>query len=346
MSTLRLRRLGFTLIELLVVIAIIAVLVAILLPAVQQAREAARNSQCKNNLKQFGVAMHNYHETYGMFPRGIQGSIYDGSGDGWRSFSAHVMLLPYMDQGALYNKINLNANSCCENGGGPPNNEAILAPVRIAGFRCPSDAPPQDRIDWNNYVISAGATRGFNVERVAENGIGNRFTWVTMGDITDGSSNVLMFSEIVTSDQGGATGTQTDLARVREGSGIGPDGGNATQAYPTSITKATVDGWVNSCNGIAGINGNRVGEKWYHGQFYRTMFNTLLTPNSKNASCTFHCGGCHYDGSGMFPARSKHTGGVNALMCDGSATFVSENVDWDVWNRFGSRNDGQGTPPL
>ena len=132
----KLLRRGFTLIELLVVIAIIAVLVAILLPAIQQAREAARRSQCANNLKQFGIALHNYHEAHGMFPLGINPSVYDsGATYAWRGFSAHTMLLPYMDQAGIYNQLNFNLLYDAA-----PNNSAIVR-KRIASFICPSDFP-------------------------------------------------------------------------------------------------------------------------------------------------------------------------------------------------------------
>src|SRR5262245_42410440 len=118
----RRRASAFTLIELLVVIAIIAVLVALLLPAVQQAREAARRSQCKNNLKQFGLALHNYHEAFSTFPMAETNpsngpACNGGPGAGWCGFSVHVMLLPYLDQGPLYNQINFLINACSYNTG-------------------------------------------------------------------------------------------------------------------------------------------------------------------------------------------------------------------------------------
>ena len=105
-SSRRDQRGGFTLIELLVVIAIIAVLIALLLPAVQQAREAARRTQCKNNLKQLGLALHNYHDVFTIFPRGTSGPVIEGlGGDGWRTYSAHAMILPYIDQAPLYSMV-------------------------------------------------------------------------------------------------------------------------------------------------------------------------------------------------------------------------------------------------
>lgn len=138
-------------------------------------------------------------------------------------------------------------------------------------------------------------------------------------------------------DQGGAVGSATNLARVRTGETVA--GGNAaSDSYPT-ITKANVDSWALGCSTL-GISGERVGEGWYRGQHGRTAFSTLLTPNSKFPNCTFHCGGCNWDGRGLHGARSKHTGGVQILLADGSSKFVSENIDWETYQHLGSRNDG------
>jgi prepilin-type N-terminal cleavage/methylation domain-containing protein len=341
---------GFTLIELLVVIAIIAILIALLLPAVQQAREAARRTQCRNNLKQLGLAIHNYHDNFNMFPRMVQGpAINSTRGDEWRNYSAHAMILPYVDQAPLYNLVSqaINENRCttgCDTG--EPTAAESTAPFslstrKIPAFLCPSDSQPGDRVDWNNYAVSTGANKGWPGgadEAIDQNGVFNRYVTVRMGDITDGTSNVLAFSELVTSDQGARDGSQADLTRVREGNGI--SGGNADpDAYP-AITKANVDAWGAAAAAITTINGNRVGERWYRGQPFRTSFNTLLTPNSKFPNTTFHCAGCNFDGRGLHGARSKHVGGVHALMCDGSVKFVGENIDWTTWNRVGSRNDG------
>lgn len=343
-----LRQRGFTLIELLVVIAIIAVLVAILLPAVQQAREAARRSTCTNNLKQFGIALHGYHEIHGMFPRMVQGPVIEGNaGNGWRSYSAHTMLLPLMDQSALYNQIiPLIDQNRRANDDGTVSAESILGlnSKRVAGFLCPSDSPPQDRVDWNNYAGCAGANKGWGIGTTDQNGIFNQTVWVRIGDINDGTSNVIAFAEIVTTDQGGALGTPANLAKVREGNGI--SGANAApDSYPT-LNKATIDGWSAAAVAITTFNGNRVGEKWVRGQQSRTGFTTLLTPNSQTPNVTFHCAGCNYDGRGMHAARSKHAGGVMTMLADGSVKFFGESIDWEVYQRYGSRLDGQSVPPV
>jgi prepilin-type N-terminal cleavage/methylation domain-containing protein len=341
---------GFTLIELLVVIAIIAILIALLLPAVQQAREAARRTQCRNNLKQLGLAIHNYHDNFNMFPRFVQGPAISGArGDEWRNYSAHTMLLPYIDQAPLYNlvsqAISQNRVAIGADAAWPTSAEGTapfsLNTRKLPAFLCPSDTQPGDRVDWNNYAASMGANKGHvggAEEAIDQNGIFNRYVTVRMADINDGTSNVLAFSELVTTDQGARDGSQANLARVREGNGIA--GGNADpDAFP-AITKANVDAWGVAATPLTAINPSRIGERWYRGVMGSTGFNTLLTPNSKIPNTTFHCANCGIDGRGLIGARSKHVGGVHALMCDGSVRFVGENIDWVTWNRAGSRNDG------
>lgn len=148
---------GFTLIELLVVIAIIAILIALLLPAVQQAREAARRSQCKNNLKQFGVAMHNYHDAYKAFQRANYSSV-TTSTTGWQGFAGHVMLLPFLDRTPLYKQIDFKQAFW----GGA---NATLKATKLPQFLCPSDSGWQFGTygndggtdgGGNNYFVSGG----------------------------------------------------------------------------------------------------------------------------------------------------------------------------------------------
>ncbi|MBA4031478.1 MAG: prepilin-type cleavage/methylation domain-containing protein [Planctomyces sp.] len=148
-------RRGFTLIELLVVIAIIAILIALLLPAVQQAREAARRSQCVNNLKQLGLALHNYHDTHGALPSGWIGvdpaTRIPNAESGASGFAWGAMILPMLDQGPLYNRINFSA-SCLSTTG---NNNLSLLRTPLAAFRCPSDSGPQT---WEIKDEATGAT--------------------------------------------------------------------------------------------------------------------------------------------------------------------------------------------
>jgi len=204
---------GFTLIELLVVIAIIAVLVALLLPAVQQAREAARRSSCKNNLKQIGLALHNYHDTHNAFPPGwigVDTTVVPHLADveGQSGMSWHVMILPFMDQSPLYNQLNFSASIQA-----PAN--SILFNTTLTAFQCPSDAGPerwdieeegggavlQTDLPKANYVGVFGTTEIHDCESVApgNNCIGNgAFSHnrvYKMRDLTDGTSNTILVGE-------------------------------------------------------------------------------------------------------------------------------------------------------
>ena len=154
------RQRGFTLIELLVVIAIIAILIALLLPAVQQAREAARRSTCKNNLKQIGLAMHNYHETFGMFPPGYVEEILPSNGgvvvDNEGHWAWNAMLLPYMDQAPLYNQLNVGTVPVSTMLNNATARSSMQKPM--PAFRCPSDSGPQIHDEAGRRIKATGGS--------------------------------------------------------------------------------------------------------------------------------------------------------------------------------------------
>ena len=202
---------GFTLIELLVVIAIIAVLIALLLPAVQAAREAARRTQCVNNLKQIGLAMHNYHTSTDSFPMGVSATNNSVNNCiAWMGWSAQAMLFGYMEQGALYNAINFSLDPIEAPGGGANGMNTTVTWTRVATFLCPSD--PNGGLNFrNNYYASTGPSTtadwgvdsNFNVcKGVEKPGLFTYGYSYGIRSIVDGTSNTIAFSEgVVGSNQ-------------------------------------------------------------------------------------------------------------------------------------------------
>ncbi|MDX1970001.1 MAG: DUF1559 domain-containing protein [Planctomycetaceae bacterium] len=326
------RRRAFTLIELLVVIAIIAVLIALLLPAVQQAREAARRTQCRNNLKQLGLALHNYHDNFQMFPLAIAPSVYDSGTPGgsyaWRGFSAQAMMLPYMDKGSLFSSLNLNLKY-----DDAPNNSSTLR-VRIPGFLCPSDQtfPGSNTEPGNNYVMSAGPSTFWGVGNADKAGLFKYYATVRVGDVTDGTSNTIAASESTMGNNSTAT---FDVKRSLVRAQAFPGG------FANSFTsKAALDQYGTQCRTGTGNIHAHVRSQWMNGIGGQTIFNTLNTPNSINPDC-HPCVGCGwYDSAGVWTARSQHTGGVHTLFTDGAVKFISENVDITNWQRAGGISDG------
>jgi prepilin-type N-terminal cleavage/methylation domain-containing protein len=316
-------RSAFTLIELLVVIAIIAILIALLLPAVQQAREAARRSQCKNNLKQLGLALHNYHDVFNQFPRGDYGVVADGKlnsgwGSEWEGFSAHTMLLPYLDQGPVYNQINFQDFW-------HRNNNVILSRTKIAVFRCPStrDYPGTD--PGSNYAVSTGPMLGWLDSAADSIGMFSKRSHKGFRDITDGSSNTIAAGEIITGDASDTTYTLGDLVR-----------GVARVMSVRNPTQAQVEQYATSCVAARANHTSRTGASWMSPMMYSTMFNTIVPPNSKHDTC-HECAGCGMgDANGLYPARSQHTGGAHHLMGDGAVRFISDNIDFATYQGLGS----------
>ena len=360
-------RLGFTLIELLVVIAIIATLVALLLPAVQRARESARNISCKNNLKQLGLALHNYHDTHNILPKGnfekIPTIINDGDGDGnrsWNGFSAQAMLLPFLEQNAIYDQLDFSLNVITT-----PNND--VRQNSITSFLCPSDqhdisnGSQRDAGPGNNYVFCAGPSVWWfqpgtpgkgnepwpptslpNLEHQV--GLFNYRKTVRFSEVTDGLSNTLAASELIKADGNITTYNTTtwnysigDLVR----NGVLPPG--MAKSFPT---RDHVDQWGQSCASTIETSTRRplgdIGVNWIRGDLGQTLFNTLDVPNSKNPNCANCNSACsRVTAEGNIPARSRHDGGVNTLFADGQTGFVSNSIDFNLWQDLGARNDGE-----
>lgn len=340
MNVSQVRRRAFTLIELLVVIAIIAVLIALLLPAVQQAREAARRTQCKNSLKQFGLAMSNYHDVAKLFPLAGFNSACNGQFD-WRLTSAHVLLLPYMDYSPLYNQYNFNAMSQGSNGTNAPpcnvDNNGLCSKIVIPAFRCPSDpfvSAPGSGQPGNNYSVSAGASTQWGGARSDQNGVCNYQVPVSVSSISDGTSNTIMMAE---TGIAGIPGSKANEVKTV---------GNPAGGVYSGFTQAQIQTWgqnalTNLTGGSPTVMTGWNGTQWHIGQYGLTVFNTLYTPNSQYPNVDGNCNGCNNDNPALIGARSYHGGGVHVLLADGSVRFVNNNVDWITWTNLGNRNDGQ-----
>jgi prepilin-type N-terminal cleavage/methylation domain-containing protein/prepilin-type processing-associated H-X9-DG protein len=347
-------RRGFTLIELLVVIAIIAVLIALLLPAVQAAREAARRAQCTNNLKQIGLALHNYHSTYDTFAPGgvpsrtLGGALYAA----WGSWSAHSALLPYMEQAPIYNSLN---TSLVNQGDNAQFAQTTGIASVINSFLCPSS--PQANASFygrsspgNNYFASVGSS--LNYDGTSGSGAPNgvfQFSGSAIGirDITDGTSNTIAFSEWRTGDfTESKLSVPQDIINVNSSWPAGANYGSFLLNMPAGA--AGFVAWLPVCAGSAqasvgnaNINRSWIGQQWATGMFGRTLGNTLLAPNPSYPNCQVTTGQGDFDSPGMFGMSSYHAGGANALMADGSVHFLKSGTNMLVMWQIGSRNNGE-----
>lgn len=321
------KRTGFTLIELLVVIAIIAVLISLLLPAVQQAREAARRSQCKNNLKQIGLALHNYLDAMSVFPP----SACFGVANTGVTWSAQARILPYLDAANLQNLIDF---------GQPYNVQPNVAQVRVPTFMCPSEIndrarPPSTPTGVTHYPINYAVNRGtWFVWDPATQGSGNGAfgpnTKHTAASYIDGMSNTIGLSEV-----------KAYQALLRGGSGPTTPG-----APPPASPSAML-----AYGGTLSTTGHT---EWVDGKIHECSFSTTFGPNP---DIIYNSGGTDYDVNyvsateqaltsttvsyGAVMARSFHTGIVNAMMMDGSVRSVSDNISLSVWQALSTRNGGE-----
>ena len=328
------KRCAFTLIELLVVIAIIAILIALLLPAVQQAREAARRSTCKNKIKQLATAMHNYNETFGMLPSILfRPKSTNANYQGWHGHSAWVSLLPFLDQKQLYEKYNFGFNY--DNTANSVNGSQVRN-EKVDVFVCPSDIDFPGTQPGSNYGVCGGSSVDF-LYSSGNNGAfrGNQGT-VKFKEITDGTSNVVMISEFLTGDNSQNQISHQDI--VRDGSN--PHSGFADQHF---VTEAELEATGIACDGLdptESVSRSLCGRDWTCPYPYQTAFNTAAPPNWPHRSCAFggDFGQCA-DRAGLFPPRSRHSGGVHVALVDGSTRFISNSISLQIWQWLGARAD-------
>ncbi|MBV08929.1 DUF1559 domain-containing protein [Rubinisphaera sp.] len=325
---------GFTLIELLVVIAIIAILVALLLPAVQQAREAARRTQCKNHLKQLGLALHNYVDVNTVLPPGASVDLSVTSTANNGSWGVHGRILPYLEQGSLYDQVDLSIAW---------DFQTPIDGLKIPIYACPSDPKSDQARDPGSGKVTLYPTSyGFNygtwfvfnpTNSQGGDGLFYPNSKLSFRDAVDGSSNTLLASEV----KGWTPYTR--------------NGGPSTTVRPDTVPQAETI--VASGTDFKTNTGHT---EWPDGRVHHTGVTTTLTPNS---NVTYSNGGTLYeevdfnswqegkDGSAGSPtyavitARSYHQGTVNAVLLDGSVRSISENIDLSIWRGIGTRAGGE-----
>lgn len=314
-------RRGFTLVELLVVIAIIGILVGLLLPAVQAAREAARRMQCSNNLKQLGLAMHLYHDAHRKLPVGAWGCC-------WGTWQ--VSVLPFMEQTALASQYVWGVEG--QRYGGSQN--LVVTRARLPMLTCPSDTPwtgtSFSGVTSHNYVANFGNT-GYLVPSEAISSNAPRIVQQNMFGLTYGGAPFERTGHNWTSFQGGGVVRAFGFANI-------PDG-----TSNTLMLSETVQGTEGPPRDLRGFS-------WFGNG---ATFMTYLTPNSSQPDVLAAASQCNVPGGNppctgstsarpiTFAARSRHTGGVQAAMVDGSVTFYSNSIDWATWQALGTAQGGE-----
>ena len=342
------KRRGFTLIELLVVIAIIAVLIALLLPAVQQAREAARRSQCKNNLKQWGLALHNYHDVFNNFCPMSGGTNISSGNQGL--LSGVVMLLPQLEQGPLWDLISTETTAGTQ--GGNPCNAATFtstpaaagvqaamfgAPGAIEIFECPSSTKSPNIAIQRSYCFNVGdrmalgaaqhdlwaaqTPAGTAVMITNAAGDGNRgpftvYRTMKIRDILDGTSNTILMAE---RDLGNPSNNKDILGRVQ----------TASPTSPAVCTAGIVSGFYAAGSTAGALP--LMSERWACGLPYFSAVTIAVPPNGGSCMAQAAVSVLPTDTAattnGFFTPSSRHTGGVHALMGDGTVRFVNETLN-------------------
>jgi prepilin-type N-terminal cleavage/methylation domain-containing protein/prepilin-type processing-associated H-X9-DG protein len=356
---------GFTLIELLVVIAIIAVLIALLLPAVQMAREAARRTQCRNNLKQIGLALHNYHDGHGVFPPdGGRWAVNWPAANNWGpgdndwqrepDWSMKVYLLPYLDYGRAYNRINFDGAAAWDPVGPVSWQGGMNQTIRrqkLEVFLCPSDSQPDHSDPWataQNYQVNLGTERFFQGWR------SNGFAWTVAADaccnqpvntanITDGTSQTAAFSEWI---RGSMSGDANRGLKFPKGAVWTAGFAGAPDPYPDGYTsdeqyEAACDAAVAAAAAGEGrFRWDFRGEMWYwagNGAVGRGS-GLGLSKRPNHMSCDAP-DWWHFDFT--LPPSSVHPGGVHVLFADGTVRFVNDNIDYPTYKAIATRAGGE-----
>jgi prepilin-type N-terminal cleavage/methylation domain-containing protein/prepilin-type processing-associated H-X9-DG protein len=373
-------RSGFTLVELLVVIAIIATLIALLLPAVQAAREAARRMSCANNLKQFGLALHNYHSSFDCFPgMGSEGHGITGSSMTNSMFSVQSRLLPYMEQQQLHGLIDYS-KALIAGGGGHSGASAFgyhvhdAVQLLIPLMTCPSDpngkklatgggyqrftdaaetttedcptAPGSYVLNFGSDIFRISRTTVWNGEKKLEtNGLFHYDSSLGINAVTDGTSNTLAMSEAAISDGNipAATMTLQEILDAKLEKLLTITLGMSRAALATGTNYDLVADPSAVASGL-GTTANGVaayrGCSWIVGAPYASVFGTFIEPNSRVIPSI------NWMNHGIYGATSYHPGGVNVVLVDGSVRFVSETINYETWRFAGTIGGGENKTGL
>jgi len=327
---------GFTLVELLVVIAIIGILIALLLPAVQQAREAARRMQCKNHLRQLGLALHNYIDTNGVLPMGATVDLSVSATGNNGSWGVHGRILPFLEQANVYKNVDITVAW---------DNQTAIDALDIAIYSCPSDPKADEmRVLADPKVDLFATTYGFNygtwfvfdpANGRGGNGLFYPNSSLSFRDATDGSSNTLLAAEVK---------AWTPYMR---------NGGPSQTNIPANIAEA--EAIVASGDQFK----NTGHTEWPDGRVHHTGFTAAMPPNADipcsdgtttYEQCDFNSWQEGKDGSSGSPSyaiitsRSFHPGVVDVTMFDGSSRSITETIDLAVWRSLATRSGGEVIP--
>jgi prepilin-type N-terminal cleavage/methylation domain-containing protein/prepilin-type processing-associated H-X9-DG protein len=351
----RSKRQGFTLIELLVVIAIIAILIALLLPAVQKVRDAANRTQCQNNLKQIALATLNYESTFKGFPPGagplplyaVNGTVQHqptlgqtvaAAGIGTQRPSPQVLILPYVEQANKYNQFDITRDVNGDNANAAARSQDI--PIYI----CPADFSAgmiNGTTDGRtNYMASIGANPNPTVIDASQGGgmffveftntqwgtLLNRPRFVTIYQVTDGTSNTAMWGEI---KRGVGVGSQSAAAASPP-----PVAWDVLGVAAVTTPNATGACAQNPVNVTSGTLYRYAGEEYFRSFAFTSFYTHTTPPNAQTMDCTDL-------NSEHLAARSWHSGGVNVAFCDGSVHFIADSIDLASWQAMGSRGKGE-----
>jgi prepilin-type N-terminal cleavage/methylation domain-containing protein len=336
-------RLGFTLVELLVVIAIIGILIALLLPAIQQVREAARRISCANNLRQLGLASHNYESARMRFPVGSTARAYPGNPTYPHNFyrwSTLAHISPYLEQQNLFDSIDLNTPLFAPPGFNVSPENVLAASQLVSVFLCPSDQQGSisagfgiEKLGPTNYAVctGSGAGGGTPFEDEGVDGIFFVNSTTRMSEIFDGTSNTALLSE---STLGTGPENSNDVTLIQS---------SPQTVYRFTFTTPLTDAAANSASLFNFTN--RRGFMWINGEYRCTMYNHYYGPNSPTPdvfSASFNpLPEKRFAAYGWRAARSLHPGGVNLVRADASLQFVNQNIDLQTWRALSTKNGGE-----